>query len=732
MFKRSMPFLLCLGALGVFGSPAYAETEGVGWDVQAHTFPTNLAPGGRGAIEVRIVNVGAANSKGTVTVTDTLPPGVVARGAGSFIGLITFVARNVFEENPLWDCAGNGPGGTVAGARVVTCTNDSANALHIVGGGGLPTRGPLFEGENPALGLTAGDPELGIAVEVPAGTPEGTRDGTEANRVTVAGGGAVGTASVNEPVVISSTSPPFGFAGADTWFSNADGTFDTQAGSHPYEASFSFDFNNVEDSEHNLGVLAGGREPRNLRFRLPPGFIGNPSTVPQCPLSLFVTNTGCPADTQVGIVAPGILKDGVLDSNRPDAVWNLVPSPGEPAEFGFVLDGNLTVVGTEVRSGSDYGITSTVNNISRTEVVNSVLTLWGEPSAPSHTRWRCKDNLDHTHYECGVPSVPTHRPFLTLPTSCSRPQEFGLSVNSWEAPDEVARTSFVSHDSNGVPVGFTGCEDLAFGPTISTSPDTSNADTPAGLSVEVKPPVGGLEDTEGVSTADVKSTTVALPEGVVINPGQAAGLSACQPSQTGLEPLPDGEEDNGPPECPLSSKVGEDEIETPLLKHSLKGDVYIVQSNPPDLKLLVAASGEGVNLKLVGEVHLTNRRASSSPRSRYARAAVHRPPLVVHRWCAGGARDADAVRARMARAGICRRLHAMGEPVRRRRILRRRRSRSNMAPAVRRARLAAAVHAVADFGLDDRPGRRVHRFLAAAAGAGDDQQRIEKLQFKVP
>ena len=58
------------------------------------------------------------------------------------------------------------------------------------------------------------------------------------------------------------------------------------------------------------------------------------------------------------------------------------------------------------------------------------------------------------------------------------------------------------------PVGFTGCENLAFSPSISTSPDTSNADTPAGLKVEVKPAVGGLENTEGLSTADLKNTTV--------------------------------------------------------------------------------------------------------------------------------------------------------------------------------------------------------------------------------
>ena len=383
MFKRFMPVLLCLCSLGVFSAPAFAETEGVGWDVQAHTIPTNLAPGGKGAIEVRVVNVGASNSNGTVTVTDTLPPGVIGREAGSIVGGPSSVINGKFETSePMWDCGGNGPGGLVAGASVVTCTNDSVNASHIVGGGGLPTRGAEFEGENGALGLAAGDPELAITVEVPAGTREGTRDGSEANRVTVAGGGAAGTASVSEPVVIDSTPPPFGFAGADAWFSNADGTLDTQAGSHPYEASFSFDFNNVENKNHKFGSLAG-HEPRNLRFRLPPGFIGNPGAVPQCPLSLFVTETQCPANTQVGIVAVGILGDSILSGERPKAVFNLVPPPGEPAEFGFVLDGNLTYLGTEVRSGSDYGLTSTTNNITRTEVVNAVLTLWANHPLPA-------------------------------------------------------------------------------------------------------------------------------------------------------------------------------------------------------------------------------------------------------------------------------------------------------------------------------------------------------------
>ncbi len=64
------------------------------------------------------------------------------------------------------------------------------------------------------------------------------------------------------------------------------------------------------------------------------------------------------------------------------------------------------------------------------------------------------------------------------------------------------------------------------------------------------------------------------------------------------------ESEDGPPSCPAASKVGTDEIATPLLANKLKGNVYVLQNNPPELQLLVAASGEGVNLKLIGTVHL--------------------------------------------------------------------------------------------------------------------------------
>jgi hypothetical protein len=104
-------------------------------------------------------------------------------------------------------------------------------------------------------------------------------------------------------------------------------------------------------------------------------------------------------------------------------------------------------------------------------------------------------------------------------------------------------------------------------------------------------------DPEGVAPAALKNTTVALPAGVAINPGQANGLQACQSFEDGV-----GTE--GEPSCPAASKVGTASIATPLLADRLEGNVYVLQSNPPHLQVLVNAVGDGVDLKLVGDIHL--------------------------------------------------------------------------------------------------------------------------------
>ncbi len=340
--------LVVMGALTVLSTPALAEESRAGWELSALTKPTYLRPGGRGALVVKVINVGAATSNGVVAVTDTLPPGVTAVQAGGFGSLgsrkVGPEERELIIEPGVWKCSGNGPGEAVAGATVVTCVNGELMP-GLTGGRGTPT-GPGYGYHfNPEYA----DPELAIDVKAP--TSEGTI--AEPNRVAIAGGGALSTAGTRDPITVSSKPAPFGIEHADAWFRNANGTVDTQAGSHPYEATFIFGMNTHYVEEAFPEETVSGSEERNLTVDLPPGFIGDPYAVPMCTRQQFDEGgegrEGCPAASQVGIIsveAPGEPFFSTNSVYEGAPVYNLVPPEGEPADFGFQLVGVNTQIGT--------------------------------------------------------------------------------------------------------------------------------------------------------------------------------------------------------------------------------------------------------------------------------------------------------------------------------------------------------------------------------------------------
>jgi hypothetical protein len=643
------------GALAV-SSTAWAEGNGPGWEITSSAYPTNFSPQApapssvSGTLMVKVFNIGASAAGCTnllaireegalselgyinlaqcpnngsyppvnsITVTDVLPAGVRAVEAGDATDLsgggtkLTSGPRATIGHL-FWLCKGNGGGAApgVVGASVVTCTNrkgegpDEGGVFY--GGGGAPNyAGPeLYESNGNA------QPVVAIAVDVQPGASV-----HETNRVSVAGGGAPTSASASGAVTVSSGEPPFEVTGWDGWFSNVDGTLDAQAGSHPYAAQFSFDLATVFKQGEENGEVAGG-ELRTAEVQLPPGFVGNPTAVPQCPREQFDAEQ-CPLQSEIGTVTAyptAIVPIGLQ-------LFNLVPPPGVPAEFGFSLEGLNTYLDAGVRSGSDYGISEHGSDVAQKAIAGVVTTIWGNPGDVSHDRWRNGGQIDaegctlheisdfQAYGQYCAPLDESGQPFLTLPTSCGRTLPFKLRVTSWTG--KVSERSFDMHDANGNTTELSGCGGLGFEPALSIAPDTGNADTPAGLTVDVKPSLGGLESLEGVSTADIKDTTVTLPAGLVINPGQAAGLQACPASQDGLTSEAEaakGEEDDGPPSCPSASKVGTVKAKTPLLEGSaekeLEGNVYVLQSNPPNLKLLAAFSADGVYVKLVLNVEL--------------------------------------------------------------------------------------------------------------------------------
>ena len=541
MFKRYLVSLVVVfGLAAVFVSSAVADAPAPGWEVFGYFSPTNLSPGGNGVLQLHVYNTGAsAIEEEGPTLVDELPEGLEAE-----------------------------PGGKCSGTKVVTCTMRE-----------------IPPGPNPR--------SISINVHVAA---DASDVGNPVDHVSVSGAGALGPAAATIPVVYSSEPAGLGFVNVDGWITNADGTVDTQAGSHPYELTMAFAPNadDIEDFE-----LPAGGEAQALDVNLPPGLVGEPSAVPECTRQQFDSvgsGEGCPGDSQIGediaVVAGG---------GGSFAVYNLVPPPGVAAQFGFDFNGTHTFLDARVRSGGDYGITEHVN-VPQLKILFNTITIWGFPGKHS------AEEKGETRSESEL-AEEGQRPLLTLPTSCGEPPEFTQEMlGTWQHPDATAPVaSFKWHNSEGTPVSITGCEKLVhFTPTLEISPETSFSDTPTGLKATVRVPQG--LNPEGLATSGLKETTVTLPEGLVVNPGQATGLQACQPAQENVGgPEAELESKDGPPECPAASKIGTDEIATPLLPHRLKGNVYILQNNPPDLKLLVAAEGEGVFLKLIGNVHLDER-----------------------------------------------------------------------------------------------------------------------------
>jgi hypothetical protein len=408
-------------------------------------------------------------------------------------------------------------------------------------------------------------------------------------------------------VASASAMAGFGFLPGNNGFevslTNTDGSPATRAGAHPYAMTVNFNVNSVFSPAIEARVPVG--DIKELEVGLPAGVVVNPKSTPtRCTEQALLhsevdeIDEACPLSSVIGVTRSFT---GPITNSSP--VYNMVPPVGEAAELGFIVKGTVAVhILSKIRTGTDSGISSITPGLGQVYLLGNKLTLWGDPSDPIHDPERgfCDystvkedeakqdaetgKHIDLCHVE------PNNEPLLTLPTSCTGALQSSISVDSWQEPEVFV------NDSNET-LGMTGCDKLRLSPSFTAVPDTVQADTPTGLTFDLNTPQEGLVAKHALAAPDLRTTTVTLPAGVAINPGQAAGLVACQPSETGVGTT-------APPSCPAASKVGTVEITTPLLDNKFFGNVYVLPSNPPNLELLVGASAEGINIKLVGQVHL--------------------------------------------------------------------------------------------------------------------------------
>jgi hypothetical protein len=380
-------------------------------------------------------------------------------------------------------------------------------------------------------------------------------------------------------------------------FVNEPYTF-TQAGGHPWALTTTIQFATEEFPATGplLNPVAPTRDPKDIVVDLPPGLLGDPQALPRCPRTeVVVKRQHCPAVTQVGWARIRLF--GGNESAGPIA--NVTPEAGQSAEFALENESNFTYQLTAhlVRTAAGYGFTVVSNGIPVVELSEVETTFWGVPADPSHNPQRglfCRkaSSLQEPplYLGCtipgGVPSGVPPVPFLTMGTDCAAGPETGtVRVDSWEQPGSYveAHTSFPTV-VGGPPGGVTGCNLLAFAPTLGIEPDTLLADEPVGLGVNLHVPL--VEKPEANATPQLRNAVLTLPEGVSVSPGIVDGIRACEaqgPEGINIEG-PESEElgSNGEPQlasghCPDASIVGTAEAITPFLPEPVKGHVYLAR-----------------------------------------------------------------------------------------------------------------------------------------------------------
>jgi len=611
-----------------YATPALAEARLVPhWTLESRAAPTNLPLEGEALIIVTAANTGDAVAPGDaaqpIKITDLLPPGVEA----------IRIQEAVSKGTPLAQAHGTGQC-SAPQTKPLVCEFDNNDNLQ-----------PYEQVEVLIVVKThltsTSKPENSVRVE----------DGSEE-------AGGAKPAELNPArrlfSVATETNEPahFGVEAFEMVPENENFEPDTEAGSHPFQMTTTFNLNtglgSVPHTVQKLAPTAPALE-RNLSFKLPPGLIGNanvvgnPNAVKQCPDGSFgVLEEGganfCEENTAVGVAAVTFNDPiGLGYHTYVVPVFNLVPAPGEPARFGFVVNKVPIILETSVRTGENYGVTVSVHNASQAvQVLSSRVTFWGVPREESHDGargWACLGEGSYltksTHPPaCEHPGLAQPTPFLMLPTACG-PVETTVSGEAWNE-ETFAGVSYASP-------ALEGCKALPFSPSIAVIPDTQAASTPTGLSVNVKvPQEEATLNPAAREEADIEKTRLELPEGLQANPGAAGGLLTCSDSKIGFNGLETGlnkqlelekkfklkehlelegqlENENftdAAAICPESAKIGTVNINTPLLEHELTGAVYLAEQDtnpfksPLVLYIVAEEPKSGVLVKLAGETSI--------------------------------------------------------------------------------------------------------------------------------
>jgi hypothetical protein len=308
---------------------------------------------------------------------------------------------------------------------------------------------------------------------------------------------------------------------------------------------------------------AASRRPAKLDVALPSGLLGKINSVPQCSGSDGNAGT-CPASTLIGTVTvqagsgplPISLKGNVYlgtgTSTAVARIWLDIPVRVGPIDLGvFTLGNALTLGRTDGRVHVNANIPAAFKGF------------------PLGLR-ELKLTIDR-------------RGFLENPSGCD--------LRSFD----VTATAYDGTTGSGTgPFQARACDELKFSPAVYTSvedPRIKAANSQPPFQTEIVPRAGdsALQHVQVLVSAAMQPNPGALSEGL------------CPPAQLAAE------------QCPPGSLIGTASATTPLLKDTLRGNVYLSDTGTPapdeeGVELPYASvflKAPGVDLRLDGQLRLS-------------------------------------------------------------------------------------------------------------------------------
>jgi hypothetical protein len=370
----------------------------------------------------------------------------------------------------------------------------------------------------------------------------------------------------------------------------------------------------VKQEEFEPGKTVPIGSVKTIHVDLPPGLTVNPqATETRCTMAQFNTplppaqgeGPSCPPSSQVGeerltvkvIAGPGkgTAVPPTLGATKVP-LYNLEPEFGEPARFGFKIGApgskKTVILNTAVAWESDYHESFTIH--------------LPEPN-PGTLSW--KSRLVNFGNKTTEGSNGT---YITNPTTCfsaQLPPYEGIYTTFLRAEPAAApepgfpasATPFASDLTLPEGLTQTGCASVPFKPGLSVTPGTAQVDSPATPTIETTLPFEPAKEQEQ-SQSHLRNASIALPEGMGLNPSAANGLQSCTDAQF-------GKGTRNPIACPAASAIGTVEVETPPLPAgALKGTAYLgeqLSRNPEsgeEFRLFVAAESAqyGISARLIG------------------------------------------------------------------------------------------------------------------------------------